>query len=541
MRRHNLATALFAFAPVLVATVAKADRIETPEQLHPAGASVNLPGIGAQVTLPPAPGGWSLLLATEGTNKYDVVRRQDPTNPLLTVEFNRPKVANCAQLAAAYDKLIGAGLKLTKNATSSLAPMSFAPWSYELPAAPGKSTQKLCTNTPNGPVLASVGFEGPSGAIDPGAVQPLLDEVARAVGGTRDAVGGGPTMGGDALAGTVMLPASNVRIKLPDGWKTSTMPDKRAISGLADIVERPAPGLFFIISRVPNKCLFTPTADAKLVADKPYIPPGFRSESVELPSKNGGWIIVLHRPVANGCVIVGLSTMTLPDDPLVTETSLSVLSPIAASEGGSAGSSGLGMSDDSGGSSGSSGGGSSSAAGYYQVGIVQLSPEHTDQKSLAVSLGLDIHAYAGSGSGRGYAELAGTVGAGAHNFVPWDGRIGIGGGFGGGGFSLVGIVGIGGDGIGGKDDTFKMNGAAYWYFGGRLGFHAGTVGLAAGVTLHNRFGEQDVKKENRFFGRLTVSKFAFDIVYLQYKLDNPITGDNSPAASALGFYIGYSI
>lgn len=155
------------------------------------GDVVALPATGVTITLPGAPAGWAVSVVTDdreaaAATTIDVLRRQDPTNPVLEIDLERARLGSCADVARELDRIPG----VVRSQPSPLAPTPWAPWSYELPTtvarlAPGQSAARVCADTKAGPLTATLVYDGPLSSLDPMIATPLLSEVGRVAGATR--------------------------------------------------------------------------------------------------------------------------------------------------------------------------------------------------------------------------------------------------------------------------------------------------------------------------------------------------------------------
>lgn len=246
-------------AALTVANVASA-RTETAPQQFKAGAVVKLRALDIDLKLPPSDEGWTLSLAVEGTDAWDIVRKGDD----LSIELSRAKGNDCDAVAHTLD-----AQKAKRRAASPLAPTTFEPWSYDVAGG----AQRLCTNTYTGPVTADVS----GAAANPADVVALLSEVARMVGGRRGTAGlvaKGPTV---AIVGKTMLAASGIQADIPKGWdvRVQTLPDGTKI----DVLERDTTLKVTVERRVASCATSLP--QGKTVLDAPYLPEGFGPASVE--------------------------------------------------------------------------------------------------------------------------------------------------------------------------------------------------------------------------------------------------------------------
>jgi hypothetical protein len=539
---------LATFAIVLHASVAHAERTETPQQLYKSGDSVSLPTIGATITLPAAPAGWAVSMGMESNSNYDILRRQDPTNPALQLDFNRPKSPDCASIAKGFDKLIAAGLKLKKYDPTPFAPASFERWGYELSFYQDKSVLKLCTNTASGPVLAEINFQGPLTSLDTTWAVPLLDEVGRAVNGSRSTGSAAPetTTSGQ----TVTLPLSGLPAVIPPGF---TFRIYGSGGKQEDLIERQGGTyLSIMVNKKPGVCsLNANAAGAHFVYGPPYLPTGFDNKVVEVTTASGTSIAVMCLQKSGYFVLASVGhggSLTHPDV-MVTRT---ILGPMGEeSVGGGGGGGGLGSSG-GGGKLGSDLGGSdddkpasnkkAQAAVTFELGYVYTSADDVPyfEKSTGVNIGLDAFSRSAEGPIGAAAELGGNVGIGKEGFLPWDVHFGVGPALIVPPITLAPLVGIGGDGIGGSTPVdgattlhLRVDGGAYYYYGARTVIHLGSsFGVGGYFTMHRR-GPDDFSKEQRFGLSLLISKYSLGIRSTQYKNDLDVK------AGLTTFYFGF--
>lgn len=547
-RARPFALASISFLSIFAASTAHAERTETPQQLYKNGDSVSLPVIGATIVLPPAPAGWAVNMGMESSSNYDIVRRQDPTNPALQIDFNRPKSASCAAIATGFDKLIAAGLKLKKYDPTPFAPASFERWGYELSFYQDKSVLKLCTNTPNGPVLAELNFQGPLASLDPTWAMSLLDEVARAVNGSRSA--GAPEPSPSSSGQTVMLQLTGLPAVIPPGFSYRVFGSGEKKE---DLIERDGGGpyLSIMVSKKSGTCSLNANASAgaHFVYDPPYLPPGFDSKVVEVTLDTGNSIGVMCLQKSGYYVVASVGhagSLTHPDV-MITRT---ILGPMATGGGSGSGSSSSGKfgSDLSGkDDDDKKPDNKAQAAVTFELGYVytRSDVEEGFEKSEGVSIGLDAFSHSKEGPFGGAAEIAGSVGIGKEGFLPWDVRIGVGPALVASPLVIAPLIGIGADGIGGTHDGpsladpdftyhLRMDSGAYYYYGGRAQLYfGGSFGVSAYFTLHRR-GPDDFDKEQRFGVALLISKYA-----LGFRSTTYAHGDSDLKAGITNFYFGF--
>lgn len=252
---------------LLFALPARADRKETPPQVYAAGAVVKLHAVEIELALPTG-NEWSLSLAVEGSDAWDILRRDDGA---LTIELSRPHVANCEELAEALD-----AKKIKRHDNPALAPASFEPWAYEV----SNAVYRVCTNTVRGPVTADV-----QGSVGATVVSSLLTEIGRMLGGRRGGsslIAKGPPI---ALVGTALLAASGVRVDVPKGFSVHTL--TASDGSKLDLLERFTPNaspVHLTLERVVGAC---PPLAGERVTSPPYVPPDFATEAYETPAKQG--------------------------------------------------------------------------------------------------------------------------------------------------------------------------------------------------------------------------------------------------------------
>lgn len=475
-------------AAVLTALVAGSARTradETPPQLHPVGASVELSVLGAQITLPDAPAGWALSRRFDSNTSYDVLRRQDPTNPQLEVRFNRPTSAGCGAIATAFEKL---GLK--RRDPSPLAPSSWESWAFELPSSDGRSDQKLCTNTPQGPVLATVVYDGPVTALEPSIARPLLEEVGVAIGGRRGEIA---TTSGAAIAdasGLTTLPITGLKVLVPSGWSVR---DLTLDSGKkVDLVVRNVPKdpeLMLSVNRLSGSCKLPEMSGTYQVTNPPWLPSGFKPQArvkAQGPITAGIMCADLGGSEFALVVVTYAGSLTHPDvlaarsilGPIGDPQSSSTASPATIDEPVSVGGDDVEE---------------KAKPGRLELSGLHFTPPNDADPLLGgwASIGVLRTSNAGSVFGFG-VELDLGLGYGAKKLFPWDVKLGGGPSILVGPVMLMPLFGIGADGIN-SDEVFKMKGAAYYYYGGRSSVRfSPRFGLEGFVSIHRRAGEARV-------------------------------------------------
>ncbi|MGZ3417937.1 MAG: hypothetical protein ACXVEE_08745 [Polyangiales bacterium] len=531
-------------ASIFVASVAHADRTETPQQLYKSGDSVSLPTIGATVILPQAPAGWAVSLGMESNSNYDILRRQDPTNPAVQVDFNRPKSPDCASIAKGYDKLIAAGLKLKRYDPTPFAPANFERWGYELAFYQDKSVLKLCTNTPTGPVLAEINFQGALGTLDANWVMPLLDEVGRAVNGSRSAdTGGGGGMASSADGQMVTLPLTGLPAMIPPGFKSSIYTSKTD-GKQEDLIERVGGAyLSIMVNKKPGSCsLNANSAGAHFAYDPPYLPSGFQSKVVEITTASGTSIAVMCLQKSGYYVLasVGHAGSLSHPDVMVTRT---ILGPMGAGSsdggGGGGGSYGSGSPKDFGGSHGSSSDDEKPASRVaLELGYAFTSATQgvSFDKSDGVVIGIDSFSRSKEGPIGGAAELVGNIGFGKNGFIPWDARFGIGPALIVNSFVAAPMIGIGADGVGAADDAsaLHVNSGVYYYYGARMALRfSSSFGIGGYFQLHRR-STDDWNQEQRFGISALIDRYAIGVRATQFR-----AGGGDLKAGLTNFYFAF--
>ena len=297
---------------LLVANVASA-RTETAAQQFKPGAVVKLRALDVEMKLPPSAEGWTVSLAVEGSDAWDILHRLDSTRGELSLELSRARVADCNAVASTLD-----AQKAKKHANSPLAPSSFEPWSYGV----ATGAQRLCTNTFNGPVTADV--SGTS--LDAAEVSALLGEVASLVAGRRGTAGlvaKEPTV---AHSGTMLLPASGVQADVPKGWAVHVVTNDAG--NKVDLLERDA-ALRVTIERRTASCA-TSLPQGNTVLDASYLPAGFGPAAIETRAKDVR-TTTFCRELGADAIIVSVSfagELTHPDVRVVK----TILAPTAAGQ-----------------------------------------------------------------------------------------------------------------------------------------------------------------------------------------------------------------
>lgn len=457
------------------ASVAHAERSETPPQLFKAGETVKLHSLGVKVTLP-ATTAWTLSVAVDGTASWDVLRPVEGATPGLSIELSRSKRPDCNDVAADLD-----ARSVVRSKSTNLAPTTWDPWAAQI----DPHTLRLCTNTIEGPIVADVVAEGP--IVAPGDVVPLLEEVARVLGGRRSSsplVGKGPVV---SVVGTITLPLAGVRVVVPHGWSVKTFDDRGRKVDLLERFEPKDPPLFFTVRRGLGRCsaLSDPTAQT---LDRPdYLPLGFLPRVLERTTEEA------H--VSTMCVELGPDAVVITvtwarrDDLLDVRTMLARVADVDVGVGTS-----------------------------FSSSTPDEPVEEEDR--LRAMLALDAHVLTRFGGERAVAggasldvwsvssrvdrpfglgaELSGGFGYGTRGLMPWSARFGLGPSLTLGPLVFLPLATIGGDGIGGDD--LAMKGAGTWSLGGRLGVRIGRgYSFTLSGAAQRRFGgEPTLTRETRF-------------------------------------------
>jgi hypothetical protein len=261
------------FAALLLSAPVASARTATAPQQFKSGAVVKLRALDIELKLPPSAEGWTVSLAVEGADAWDILQRLDQNRGELTIELSRARVADCGVVASTLDKQ-----KAAKHANTPLAPTSFEPWSYKV----ASGAQRLCTNTYNGPVTADVSGT----ALDAAEVSAMLAEVAKMVSGRRGTAGLAAKAPTVAILGKTLLPGSGVYADIPKGWSL------RVVEGgggnKIDLIERTEPSepsLKVIVERRVAACA-TALPQGKSILDAPYLPEGFGPASIETRDKD---------------------------------------------------------------------------------------------------------------------------------------------------------------------------------------------------------------------------------------------------------------
>ncbi|MEO7092957.1 MAG: hypothetical protein ABI175_06885 [Polyangiales bacterium] len=505
---------------------AKSSRVESDPVMYKAGDRVMLPMISASIELPASPGGWAVYTAKETSNSWDVVKRMEPGLPGLTFDFTRPSL-KCADAAALFDKLASVMKRMDNPA---FVPGTFEGWAYELPAGDdGLTTLKVCTNTKQGPVMASVIYEGPASGIDPSRVKPILEAVGQAVNGHRS-VGAGPS--GSVATALTPLSVTGITISLPATWAASV--EGKTAEERTDVLERkfPASPTLILLLRRGNNCNLG-QAPGHFVESPVYLPDGWGGRAVEdfdpkdntsgsffcNRTKDGDWIV--------GTVIY-IGSLGSPDMMEVKPILATIISQVGAAPTASSSSS-TGDSGDSD-SSYDRGGSGNDLYSLLELGIAQYDPAFPEaEKTLGGILGINAFGITNDyGKTVGGAWKVSTqIGYGKDSWIPFDAQVGLGLGLQFGRIALAPLVGIGVDGAGGSasDGTnltvSKIKPGGYWYVGLEGKISASSIGIALGFELVRRKAdgntiEDALDKETRVTMRIILKGWSIGVQYLGY-------------------------
>lgn len=484
---------LVATCAVALALVSAGDawaRTETPPQHFHPGTVVKLRAIGIDLKLPESADGWTLSVAVEGTEAWDILRRLDPSRGELVIELSRPHADDCAALARALE-----GKKLPRVAASPLAPPSFEPWAIEV--APG--VHRVCTNTFEGPYTADISGT----ALDPNEIVPVLAEVARMVFGHRGGSAPPTKAPKVALVGRVQLAASGVRAEIPRGWsvRVSTSSDGRKL----DLLERLEPGdppLRLTVERRIARCAAVMPAGAKKTG-APYLPDGFGPESIESAQKQGQTATFCMELGADAVVVeIGSAGPLTPEEARVVR---SILAPAAAAKSGVGTSLSSDADVDEGGDDLEIG---ARAHGVAAFDILAFSAR--DESNRPFGVGASFDAWSSTARrGLGFAvEVGGSGGVGTNKLLTWDVHGGIGAALTYGRFAGLLTIGGGADGFHGvrneaNETFFEAPAAGYLHVAPRLVIPLGKkLALDVRGAYHRRF-DFDVGRELR--GQLGVA------------------------------------
>jgi len=462
-------------------TLAHAERSETPPQQFKPGELVKLHSLAVSINLPTTTP-WTLAIAVDGTASWDVLRPLEGATPGLQIELSRSKRPDCNDVAADLDARAVTDPTIVKKATTPLAPATWDPWAYQV----GLRTRRLCTNTIEGPILADVVADVAN--VAPSDVIPLLEEVARVLGGRRSSsplVGKGPVI---SRVGTITLPIAGVRVVVPTGWSVKTFDDHGRKVDLLERFEPKDPPLYFTVRRGLGTCVL-PRGEGDSVVDKPdYLPIGFQRRVLERTAGDAH-ISTLCAELGPDAVVVTVS-WTRRDDLLDVRTMLAHVAEVDV---------GIGTSF------------SSSTA----------NEESEEEDRLRTTISGDVYALTTFGHDRAVgggasldlwtvtsktarplglgAELVGGIGYGARGMMPANARIGLGPSLTLGPLVLLPLATLGADALGGDDVGMKAAGT--WSLGGRVslrlanGFALGAFGAeqwrfggAPTITRERRFG-----------------------------------------------------
>jgi hypothetical protein len=466
-------------AGVFCAATASAERKETSAQVFKPGSVVKLRSLAIEVTLP-KDDEWSVSIAVDGSESWDILRRADGA---VGIELSRSRIEHCSILAERHD-----GEKRKRIENPSI-PYQFEPWAYEIDGA-----YRICTNTINGPVVADV-----TGNI--ASVNALLEDVARSVGGHREAsplIAKGPLI---VAFGPTLLAASGINVDIPKGWTLHTVTTKDGHK--QDLLERfepRDPPLFLTLERVVGTC---PPLAGYPVTAPPYLPPDLASEGFETKKKVGktGMFCASFGPDS---VIVRV-TYTNDDDARVVR---GILAPAGAARDG------VGSSMSSNHDVDSNEEDSSLIRGVLSFDITALT--HDDAKPFGVGAAIDTYGFTPS-HGFGYGlELGVAGGIGTQKLGYFDAHAGIGPAYSIGRLVMMPTVGGGIDLA--RAGAFEEKAAGYVYGGGRL-----VVPLWRRATLGGTFaydhrfaGAGDLAREVRGSLIATVGNVSFGLRFVDY-------------------------
>lgn len=430
-------------------------RSETPPQHFHAGTVVKLRAIGIDLKLPASADGWTLSVAVEGTEAWDILRRLDPARGELVIELSRPHAADCAAVARALE-----AKKLPRVAASPLAPSSFEPWAIE--AEPG--VHRLCTNTNEGPYTADVR----GSALDPTEIVPVLAEVARMVSGHRGGSAPPTKAPKVSLVGRVQLAASGVHAEIPKGWsvRAATSHEGRKV----DLLERFDPGdppLRLTVERRVGRCAAAMPIGTKR-SGAPYLPDGFGPESIERAHEAGQTATFCMELGADAVTVeVGSAGPLTADDARVVRA---ILAPAAAARSGVGTSLSSDEDVDERGDDMQIG---ARAHGLVAFDILAFSAR--DDSNRPFGAGLSFDAWSSTARrGLGFAvELSGRGGVGTNKFLTWDIQGAVGGALTYGRFAALLTLGGGADAFRGARDkdgqtTFEAPVAGYLHVAPRF-------------------------------------------------------------------------
>jgi len=454
---------------ILAATGGASARTETAPQQFKPGAVVKLRALEIELKLPDGAEAWTVSLAVEGTDAWDLLRRIDPARGDLSIELSRSHAKDCPAVASVL-----AAQKAKVIASSPLAPSAFEPWAYQLSG----TTYRLCTNTFRGPVTADVS----GSSLDPAEVAPLLAEVAKMVSGQRGVEGLTAKGMSVSIVGKIMLPGSGVYADIPKTWRVHVVTDKGGSK--IDVIERtepPEPVLRVTIERRAGECA-TAMPEGKSVLDASYLPKGFGPASIESRDK--------ELRTATFCMSAGsdaiLASVTYAGE--LTHPDVAVVKSILAPAAGGSSPVGSSVSSDADVDERED----EMQLGNRIRGVAALDLHYftaSAEPKSPLGAGLSLEAYSSTARhGLGFAvEVGARGGVGIDKFLTWDAGGGVGGALTFGKFIALLTVGGGGDGFHGvraKDATataFEAPAAGYGY--GALRF---VVPLARKVSLDLR-------------------------------------------------------
>ena len=487
--------ALAALLTAATAVPALAARKETAAQVYKAGAVVKLQAVEIEIALPGEPGDeeWSLSLAVDGGDAWDVLRRQDGG---FTVELSRARVEHCSVVAERLDTA-----KKKRIANPNIAPVTFEPWAFEI--EPG--TYRVCANTINGPVTADI-----TASVSAEAVNAFLADIGRRVGAHRESaplIAKGPPI---SVFGPTLLAASGIHVEVPKGFSlhTLTSADGRKV----DLLERYAPRdppLSLTVERVAGAC--PPLAGTRNAAP-PYAPTDFATEAFETTNKTAR-VGAFCTTLGSDAIIVRVTFANDADARVVR----GILQPAAAAKMG-VGSSFTTTTDEADGQPSDD----SLVRGVASVDLVTLARVTDSTQKLPFGAGLGLDAYGATASVRqrfGYGlEVAVSGGVGSEKLRYFDAHAGIGPALALGRGLIMPTVGGGIDLL--TSTPFDERAAGYVYGGGRVVIPlARRVAVTLGGAYHHRFVAEQVDQRSELRGSLLVSvgAVAIGVRYVDYR------------------------
>lgn len=478
--------------------LARADRTETPAQIFKAGETVKLHGLGVKITLP-ATHAWTLSVAVDGTEAWDVLRPIDASTPGLAIELTRSPKIDCNAVKADLDARTPA---LENVASSPLAPETWDPWAYRV----SPSGVRLCTNTVDGTLVADVHANVANAA--PSEVVPLLQEVARVLGGKRSSAPlhtHGPII---ALVGTLTLPLAGVRVVVPRGFSVKTTVDQGKKVDLLERYDPKDPPLYFTVSRALGRCVDRKVEGATKLERPTWLPVGFQPTVYEREVKDGheSTLCVELGPDTIVVKVVWVDRDDLPDVQRMLVHVAEVEVGVGASFSSSTPSEPLEEED-------------RLRATLGLTGHVLT--RWSSDKAYAGGVALDVWS-ATSRPDRALgvgAELVGGFAYGTRKAMPWSARFGLGPSLSLGPILLLPLVTIGADGVGGDD--LAMKGAGTWSLGGRVGVRvANRTSFALSGAEQWRFGGAPViSRERRFGVTLTLRSLGLSAELVDFNPD----------------------